>query len=390
MPSEARTLPDYADGSIVNFVQSIARAGGAPRQRYAELAALPAERLASARHIVLFVFDGLGEKTLEDFPEGEGLRRHRVASLRSVFPSTTATAITTFMTALAPAQHGLTGWHMHLAEIDETLAILPMTVRGDPRKALPADLAARIFTYPTLFQQLARECTVLVPQNIADSPFNAAHSRGARTLAYASPGEMFAQVAALLNDAARPRYIYAYYPEIDTLSHRFGSRSAEAGQALATLAALFGEFVAQVEGSDSWLLATADHGFIDSPPDRVVRLDDHRELAAMLTRPLCGEARVAYCYVAAAKRPAFAAYVRRHLAHCAELVPSAELIEAGWFGPPPCHGQLAARVGDFTLIMHENWTIKDWVPGEKQHTTLGVHGGLSDDEMRVPLLARRV
>jgi hypothetical protein len=31
-------------------------------------------------------------------------------------------------------------------------------------------------------------------------------------------------------------------------------------------------------------------------------------------------------------------------------------------------------------------TIKDWLPGEKRHRHIGVHGGLSEDEMRVPLV----
>ena len=40
--------------------------------------------------------------------------------------------------------------------------------------------------------------------------------------------------------------------------------------------------------------------------------------------------------------------------------------------------------------MKENWTIKDWLPGEKRYRMLGVHGGTSADEMRVPLVAVRV
>ncbi len=387
--TNSTTLPEYGDGCIVNLVQSLANACGSRSRRYPPLAELPPAAMAGARHVVLLVIDGLGQRTLADNPAGH-LRRHQKATLRSVFPSTTATAITTFMTGLAPAQHGLTGWHMRLDEIDETLAILPLTPRGEPARQAPPDLPSRLFTYPTLFSQLDRECWALAPQSIAGSPFNAWHARGATTLAYNTPAEMFGRLAALLKNSARPRYIYAYYPDLDTVSHRHGTRSEQAQQTLAIFDALFGEFLNGAQGSDSWLLATADHGFIDSPPERIVCLDDHPQLAALLARPLCGERRAAYAYVAAHNRPAFAAYLREHLAHCVDLRVSAKLIAAGWFGPPPFHPRLAARVGDYTLLMKDNWTIKDWLPGEKRHKMLGVHGGISSDEMLVPLIALKV
>ena len=40
--------------------------------------------------------------------------------------------------------------------------------------------------------------------------------------------------------------------------------------------------------------------------------------------------------------------------------------------------------------MKDNWTIKDWLPGEKRYTMVGVHGGISTNEMRVPLVAVHV
>ena len=382
--------PDYSGNCIVNLVQSVATACGNRTPRYPELAVLPAERLANARHIVLLVIDGLGANALARLPATSCLREHQCATLQSVFPSTTASAIPTFMSGLAPAQHGLTGWHMYFHEIDQTLAILPLAARAEPAGKSPEDLARELCTYPTLFQHLDRECTVLAPQSIANSAFNAWHSRGATTMAYATVREMFGQMAALLKNDQRSRYLYAYYPDLDTLVHRFGTDSPQAKRALALFDEEFAECVTALHGSDSWLLVTADHGFIDSPRERLVSLDNHPQLAALLERPLCGERRVAYCYVGEENRPAFAAYVRRNLGHCADLRASADLIAAGWFGPPPAHARLAARAGDYTLVMKDHWTITDWLPGEKRHKLLGVHGGISADEMRVPLIALKV
>ena len=384
--------PDYTGHNIVNLVQSIAQACGASELPYPPCALLSNQPLAEARHIVLLVIDGLGLEMLNDLPETSLLRRHTVGSLTSVFPSTTASAIPTFMSGLAPAQHGLTGWHMYLPEIDHTLAVLPLQPRAAAGAAVMEDAASlppRLFDYPTLFQRMGRESRVISPARIATSPFNAWHARGAETLAHDGLPELFAVMERALR-GARPSYVYAYFPDLDSASHRFGTHSPEARQILAAIDAAFSAFVEAIAGHDAWLLVTADHGFIDSPPARAICLDDHPELAAMLARALTGERRAAYCHVLPERKEAFVAYVVQRFASAIECHASEELIRRGWFGPPPYHPRLSERVGDFTLIMKDDWTIKDWLPGERRHSMLGVHGGISDAEMLVPLIALRV
>jgi len=387
-----RENADYTGGGIFNLMQSVARACGAPASGFAPCTALAAERLAATHHLVLFVIDGLGLPALAALPESSGLRRHLIGSLSSVFPSTTASAITTFMTGLPPSQHALTGWHVQLDEIDQMLAILPMTVRGQrqsPNEAV-ADLPPRLFPYRTVFQQMARESFVISPQRIAGSPFNAWHARGATTCAYATLPDLFAQLGGLLREASPPRYIYAYYPELDSVSHRFGRASEQALDVLLALDEAFDQFLAEVAGTDTSLIVTADHGFIDAPFERVICLDDHPQLAGWLAHPLSGERRAAYCHVQPEHRSEFADYVRQNLTRAVELHVSVDLIAAGWFGPPPYSPRLAGRVGDYTLVLKDDWTITDWLPGEKRYPLVGVHGGVSTEEMRVPLIEIRV
>ena len=45
-----------------------------------------------------------------------------------------------------------------------------------------------------------------------------------------------------------------------------------------------------------------------------------------------------------------------------------------------------AVVGDYVLVMREDWTLLDWMEGEQRHRQLGVHAGVSADEMLVPLV----
>jgi len=68
---------------------------------------------------------------------------------------------------------------------------------------------------------------------------------------------------------------------------------------------------------------------------------------------------------------------------------SADLVARGYFGSGAVNARLADRVGDYTLIARGRFALRDRLPGERRHVQIGVHGGLSDDEMRVPLIVAR-
>ena len=70
----------------------------------------------------------------------------------------------------------------------------------------------------------------------------------------------------------------------------------------------------------------------------------------------------------------------------ADVRPSEELLQEGWFGPGAAHPSFAERIGDVALIMRGHYTVKDWTPGEARHLHIGNHGGTSEAEMMIPLI----
>ena len=93
--------PDYESGSLVNLIASIASACGA-QPVHNPLALLPPERIASAANVVFLLVDGLGYNFLCNAGRGGALLDHLAGRITSVFPSTTATAITSSFTGLMP------------------------------------------------------------------------------------------------------------------------------------------------------------------------------------------------------------------------------------------------------------------------------------------------
>ena len=383
--------PDYAGGSIVNLMRTLGDACGARQPLpYAPLRNLKVSLLGTARNIVLLVIDGLGYDYLLRHGAGGALHRHLHSRLTSVFPSTTASAVTTYLSGLAPQQHALTGWHMYFSELDAIAAVLPLRPRGAGLfDALPGALPLQLFGHAPFVDRIARRATIVSPQSIAGSDFNLYHSGRAAVRGYKTLTELFGQVEARLRASTAPAYLYAYYAELDTLAHIHGVGSDQLAAQFALLDAAFGNFLAAIADTDTVVLACADHGFIDSPPERQIELAQHPDLAATLARPLCGERRVVYCYGKPDKEARFVDYVQDVLGECADLFSGSELIAQGWFGPGEADPRLAARIGDYVLLMRENWTLRDWVEGEKRYNQLGVHAGVSADEMHVPLILAR-
>lgn len=379
-------LPDYHGGSIVNLMSSLLAALGGGESLYPSLRQLPPADLQHSRNIVLLVIDGLGDDYLARAGTGGTLHRSRRGSITSVFPSTTATAVTTFLTGTAPQQHALPGWHVYFKELGSVVAVLPFRARhGGPPLGETGIDAAALFGHVPLFDRIRARSWVVSPERIIHSDYNTAHAGTAERRAYITLRQLFATTAEIVRASRERTYVYAYWPELDRLAHEHGIGSRETAAHLAGLDTEFDRFLQHIRGSDTTVIVTADHGFVDTDPERLVELDRHPQLAETLLLPLCGDRRLAYCYVHPEKRSQFERYVQTVLADNIELFPSAELIARGCFGLGLPHPRLLERVGDYTLVMRHNAVIKDWLLGERRYTQIGVHGGVSEAEMRVPL-----
>lgn len=374
--------PDYSGGSLVNLIASIVAArGGAPL--HPALANFPASEPGAARNIVLLIVDGLGDNYLVRRGAGSELARRRCGSLTSVFPSTTASAITTSYTGRTPLEHGLTGWFTYFGEAGCVSAVLPFRSRGDylplARRGVTPE---QIYISTSVFEQLPVQSVVVTCKDIIDSEYNVRHCRGAQRISYETAGELIAAIEAAVKSADTRKFVYAYWPVYDMVSHRYGAESAEAFEQFSKIDAAFGELVARLAGTESLIIATADHGFIDVAPEESLELPS--SLARQLRFPLCGERRVAYCHV---HDPClFIRQAKEWLGECADVLPSRALVDQGWFGPGTPHPRFAERIGDVALVMRGRYAVKDWTPGESRHLHIGNHGGTSEDEMLIPLI----
>ena len=98
--------------------------------------------------------------------------------------------------------------------------LLPLSRRG----VSPAE----IYLAEPIFKSLARRSIVVSHRDIIDSEYNLRHCEGAERRAYDTLDGLVEAVEAAVKSGDDAKFVYAYWPEYDAISHRYGSQSTEA------------------------------------------------------------------------------------------------------------------------------------------------------------------
>lgn len=386
-PLRGFLLPDYHGGSIVNLLASLIRARGG-RSPHRSLRGLPAGLLRAARRVVYLVVDGLGEEQLRRHLRAGGGRvffgcRPRQV-ITTVFPATTASAVITFTTGASPAEHGLLSWYLHLPDLGMVSTILRSTTRtGQPMAGEEFDLP-RYLAVPSHLAGVPGVRAALSYGDIAETRMSRAVGSWTVRRSYRRLEGLRRAVLAFARQRGRG-LAYVYWPEYDGLCHAKGCAHRVTTRHLEAVDRTLGRLAAQLRGTGTVLLVTADHGLVDVPPARHLELRDVPGFYDCLAVLPSGDAREVSCFVRPGRVREFLALVRRRLAGACVCVAGAELIRLGAYGPGRPHPALAARVGDYVLLARESCAFSATPPGFTGRAHIGQHGGMSAEEIRIPL-----
>lgn len=391
-PTREFCLPEYNGGSIVNLMASLIRARGG-RSPHRELECLPAAELRRFRKILYLVLDGLGEAQLRDHLDRGGRSRFFAAGphdiITSVFPATTSAAVTTFATGASPAEHGIIGWHLNLPDLGMVSTILPAVTRTGVPFARKAFDMKRFLALPSYLESTKGRRWLLSWRHIPGSRYSKAGPRWHRRVSFRALGGLERAMVAF----ARQRgagLAYAYWPDYDSICHERGWTHSAARRHLNALDRMLERTARDLRrAGDCVLVVTADHGMMDCPVSRRIDLSGVPGLPACLATLPAGDARQVQCFVRPAEVRRFRALVNRHLREAAVCVEGGALLQSGFLGPGRPHPALAGRVGDFVLLARHGYAFGITLPQAKPDFNVGNHGGLSHEEMRVPLFVVR-
>ncbi len=365
--------PDYTRNNIVNLMSSILQSGGS-KSIYPALSSVPPSMLRKYKNIVLVVIDGLGYDQVRSLPNNSFLKQHLAGKLSSVFPPTTTAAVTTFLTGVAPQNHGLVAWYMKMKEFDNKVVIILPYISKEERKRLPPkDLALP----SAVFEKISRCSKVVFPQKFLQSHYNTLLGKNADKYLYraAKLNEWGnATVRAVTSSGSQPQYIYSYWPKYDDLCHYYGKESSKARNHLLEIDAAIQKLIGKIKGTNTLLLITADHGHTSISRKNTVIFEKYPEFQSYLTSSKCGEARAVMLYVHPEKHKEFKQFVRKHWKNCCTLHPAADLIKKNYFGLFAAHPSLQGRVGDYILLAKKGYAFREHAISKKHPFQIGHHG----------------
>jgi hypothetical protein len=327
-------------------------------------------KLPRVESALVVLIDGLGYQNLKDHA-GHARKLHSLLvasgdkSIRCGFPSTTAVSLTSFGTGIEAGSHGILGYQVLGANGSARNMLNGWATDEDPRlwqqSATVTDIARAGGVQVNMIATSEYAGSGFTKVFMSDVTYEAANELGDR-----------ARVANRLA-AKKNSLSYLYFAELDQAAHRFGVNSP---QWIATLEAI--DSAIQELTGNYGLLITADHGILDVAQSAQIFVDAIPGFTEAVTHAI-GDPRALYCYgdVDKARQAISAAGVSGY------LTTFAELIESGWVT-----GQVTRdRVPDFVLIAKGEAAFYDRRTAKKQSLLMiGQHGGISDVEMRIPLI----
>ena len=359
-------IPNYAGGCVSNIIPAILGPRGT-----AEIPDWMPEAVRGANQVVLLVLDGLGWHQLQHrLTIAPTLASMGGASITTIAPTTTVSALTSITTGLAPGEHGLVGYRMNFG--GRVIQMLRWgDEKGDLRRMYPPDVVQPCPPF------MGAVVPVLSRTELEGSAFTEAHLRGARPCGWRSQSSIAVQVRELLNN--RHSFIYAYYDGVDKIAHERGFGEyfdAELRQTDRLVADVLSVLV-----PGSVLLITADHGQVEVGTNTTA-LD--AEVSAIVTLQ-SGEGRFRWLHTRPSAVDDLLAACTEHHGDAAWVMRRDELIDGGWFGPRVT-GAARQRLGDVALIARTPTSFDD-IADSGPFPLICRHGALTDDELDVPLLA---
>ena len=373
--------PDY-DRSILSTTASIMTHYGASAQ-YPTLPELDALLATGPKHVALIITDGAGVRPLEGaLPADSYMRSHIAAVVTSIFPSTTTAATTSYYCGKSALEHGWLGWKLYFKEYATDIITFMRSTYYTKKPVDGPHAAATLMPYETVFDMFRKSAPDVVTRT--QYAFDSSCEHGAHERLRISSFSELCDNQARISRSAQRSFTISYWGDPDSTMHSYGVGSKKAVDSFKNIDGELKSLAARV--SDTLIIVTADHGLINATE---IDIGDFPEIMECLIMPPMIESRAAAFYVKPHMRAEFEERFQRLLGKWFLLMPRAEVYRSGIFGRGKAHPKFDDFIGDYLACAISDKSIEFYAPAIEHSPLIGMHAGLTEDEMLVPVILDR-
>jgi len=380
--------PDYGN-SVLNFISSVLRAFGIDIL-YKPLPYIDSGKLAEKRNVVLIILDGMGYNLYENIKREEDFENSTVRKITSVFPPTTASAITSIMTGKSPLEHGIIGWTLFFKEFGKLIDVLPKMESPTGEPLNDSYSVTDIMGIKNIFQAISKQSPhtdliKITPAYLAKSDFSLTTSSPAKIIPYEKITDMLSNIEFAIKENKRKKFIVAYSTEPDGLEHVNGVYSEKVSHFMKGIFRKINACVDSIKNENVTVFITADHGLTDV--ERYIHVSEDKELFDTILLPPFPEPRFSTFFVKREKEEQFKKAIMKYESEF--LIMSREkFFDTGMLGKGEPHRKISDFIGDYVAIAKSSSVFKmKYNQGiRKSFEFKAHHAGITSEEMYVPLI----
>lgn len=319
------------------------------------------------KNIVVLLLDGMGKCIIDKNLSKDGFfASHMVSTYSSVFPPTTVAATTSIDSGKNPVEHSWLGWDCYFKEIDKNVTVFTNMESGTDKQAANFNVARKYCPYESIVSKI-----------------NAAGGQAYYSMPFIKPyPSNFDSICTRIKELCEldgKKYIYAYWNEPDYTMHEKGCFHEESRNVLAALELAVEKLCNELE--NTLIIVTADHGLIDS---KGVALEDYPDILNCLVRMPSIEPRALNFFVKKEMTQQFKNFFNKEFGTKFLLLSKEEIRKKKLLGDGTEHPEFNNMLGDFLAVAIDDLSIFN--TREEKDFFIGVHAGLTEDEMIIPLI----
>ena len=317
-------------------------------------------------NVVVILYDGMGSRLIErELDSNSFLRRHFKREFNSVIPPTTTASTRSVLTGLYPKEHGWLGWDLYFKELDLCISLFPNFIK-DTHVIINKEenIGEKYMPYTTIIDRINNET------EYSSKMISAFSEKPIKSLE-----DMNEQILEEVNKEGK-KYIYAYFEEPDHNMHYNGIDASK-------------EWFIKIDKSteelcsklnNTLVIVIADHGHKECS---AYLLDDYPLFKETLKGDIAIESRLCSFRVKEDRKEDFVRLFNEYFSDDFVLKTKEEVINENLFGLGKEHERFRESLGDYLAL-----AIKDkyfrYCKDSKEF--ISVHAGLTEDELKIPLI----